>query len=87
MEFRIYADEPVFVTQEAKQVVDWGVNVVQAPLLWGTVKGEGIKVAVLDTGINKSHPDLISNLRGGANFTTPDMNDWEDRQGHGKQTA
>lgn len=87
MDFRIYAEEPLFVTQDAKQVIDWGISVVQAPLLWGTTKGEGIKVAVLDTGINKSHPDLSANLRGGVNFTTTDITDFEDRQGHGTHCA
>jgi subtilisin family serine protease len=87
LEFRTYADEPQFVTKDAKQVIDWGVSVVQAPLLWGTVRGEGMKVAILDTGINKNHPDLIGNIRGGANFTTSDINDYEDRQGHGSHCA
>lgn len=86
-EFKIYADEPQFVTNEVSQVIDWGVNIIQAPLLWGTTRGEGLKVAVLDTGISKSHPDLVGNLKGGANFTTPDINDWEDKQGHGTHCA
>lgn len=85
--FRTYADTPDIVVQSLEQKIDWGVNVIQAPMIWGTTKGEGLKVAVLDTGIDKSHPDLIGNLRGGVNFTTADQDDWQDRQGHGTHCA
>lgn len=85
--FSIYADKPEFKQKTTKQVIDWGVNVVQAPMLWGTARGEGIKVAILDTGIDKDHPDLAGNIRGGVNFTTADREDYEDRQGHGTHCA
>jgi subtilisin len=75
------------VTKEVQQTIDWGVNVVQAPMLWGTTKGEGLKVAILDTGIDRSHPDLVANLKGGANFSSSDRGDYEDRQGHGTHCA
>jgi subtilisin len=87
MEFKIYADTPQAVTESLQQTIDWGVNVIQAPILWGVTKGQGIKVAVLDTGIDKSHPDLVANIRGGINFTTADPNDFQDRQGHGTHCA
>jgi subtilisin family serine protease len=87
MQFQIYASEPQFVTKDASQTIDWGVNVVQAPMLWGTVKGEGLKVAILDTGVDRNHPDLVANIKGGINFTTADRDDWQDRQGHGTHCA
>lgn len=87
LEFKIYADAPQGVVQSLEQKIDWGVNVIQAPMLWGTTKGEGLKVAVLDTGFDKSHPDLVGNIRGGANFTTSNQEDWQDRQGHGSHCA
>jgi subtilisin family serine protease len=87
MEFRTYADEPQLVIKDVTQVIDWGVNVVQAPMLWGTTKGEGLKVAILDTGIDRNHPDLMANIKGGVNFTTDDRTDYQDRQGHGTHCA
>lgn len=87
MEFHTYAGEPLATAESLSQKIDWGVSIVQAPMLWGTTRGEGIKVAILDTGINRNHPDLVANIRGGANFTTSDINDYEDRQGHGTHCA
>lgn len=87
MEFHTYAGEPQAVTEQLHQVIDWGVSIIQAPLLWSTTKGAGLKVAVLDTGIDRTHPDLVDNIRGGINFTTADKDDWQDRQGHGTHCA
>lgn len=79
---------PMFSEKTSKEAVtDWGVHVVMAPLAWKKVKGQGIKVAILDTGIDKNHPDLKENLKGGINFTTANRNDWDDRQGHGTHVA
>ena len=41
----------------------WGVRKVGAPEVWKTgVEGEGVVVAVLDSGINVNHPDLEGNV-------------------------
>ena len=32
------------------------------------IEGQGIKVAVLDTGIDKDHPDFAGIYKGGKNF-------------------
>ncbi len=42
----------------------WGVEAIGAMSVWGAydVRGEGVKVAVLDTGIDASHPDLIDSF-------------------------
>ena len=36
----------------------WGINRVHAPAAWPITEGMGVKVAVIDTGIDASHPDL-----------------------------
>lgn len=58
MEFKIQSDVIEIQSTPPIQTIDWGVNVVQAPEMWSVTKGEGIKVAVLDTGIDATHPDL-----------------------------
>lgn len=69
--------------------IPFGVSMVQAPSLWAQgEKGSGIVVAICDTGIDREHPDLISQVIGGRNFTgdgSPD--DFSDGNGHGTHVA
>ncbi|RDI45624.1 S8 family peptidase [Falsibacillus pallidus] len=63
-----------------------GVELIKAPEIWGQAKGTGIKVAVLDTGCDTSHPDLKDRIAGGRNFTEDDNGDpnsFMDYNGHG----
>jgi hypothetical protein len=42
---------------------DWGVNLVNAPEAWARgYTGQGIVVAVLDTGVDRNHTDLAGNI-------------------------
>ncbi len=50
------------------ETVPVGVQQVKAPPAWGCSRGRGIKVAVLDTGIDWTHPDLAPNFKGGVSF-------------------
>lgn len=69
------------------QQIDWGIQLVQAPKLWSVTKGEGMKIGILDTGIDYTHPDLSSNFVKGRNFTTDDVSDYVDKDGHGTHCA
>lgn len=66
--------------------IPWGIARVDAPAAWSVTKGEGVKVAVIDTGIDCSHPDLKANCAGGYNAldsSKPYMDDNE----HGTHVA
>ena len=42
------------------------INIQKA---WEITKGENIRVAVFDTGVQKNHPDLVDNIYGGVDAT------------------
>ncbi len=45
----------------------WHLDKINAPIAWNDNQGEGVVIAVLDTGITASHPDLAANLVPGFN--------------------
>ena len=59
---------------------------VGAPTAWAAgFDGTGMKVGVVDTGIDATHPDLVGKVAASANFTTdPNAND---NVGHGTHVA
>lgn len=47
---------------------EWNLRAVGAPTLWERgITGEGVTVAILDSGVDLNHPDLGPRWRGGAN--------------------
>ncbi len=49
--------------QEQKDGMTWGLKQLEIPKLWETTKGQGINVAVLDTGVHGDHPALAGRLK------------------------
>jgi subtilisin family serine protease len=67
-------------------LIDWGLNVIMAPMAWTKTKGEGVKVAILDTGVDYNHPDLKQNIRDTIDFTGS-RHGALDVNGHGTHVA
>ena len=66
--------------------VPWGIARVDAPAAWAVTKGEGVKVAVIDTGIDCGHPDLKENCAGGYNALDESKPSTDDHS-HGTHVA
>ena len=64
----------------------WGVDVIDAEKVHPVCTGKGIRVAVIDTGIDYKHPDLAANYRGGYDFVNGDTDPMDDN-GHGTHVA
>ncbi|NDI34810.1 S8 family peptidase [Chengkuizengella sediminis] len=74
------------IETELKPSIPWGVQEIKAPQVWKYTKGDGIKISVIDTGVDFNHPDLKDQLRRGFNFIYPHMPPWDDN-GHGTHIA
>lgn len=46
----------------------WGLTQVKAPAAWGVTRGAGALVAIVDSGVDRTHPELSGKLVGGATF-------------------
>ncbi len=66
--------------------IPWGVNRIDAERAWDVTQGKGIKVAVVDTGIDYKHVDLRQNYRGGVSFV-PGESSPMDYHSHGTHVA
>ncbi len=68
-----------------KEVMSYGVKMTGANYEWNETKGKGIKVGIIDTGIDMKHPDL--QVKEFINYTTENINDVQDDAGHGTHVA
>jgi thermitase len=59
---------------------------IDAPEAWAISTGMPVTVAVIDTGIDDTHPDLAANYGGGINFVTPGSAPFDDH-GHGTHVS
>jgi subtilisin family serine protease len=79
----VETDIPVKI---AADTVDWGITRIGADQVWEQGSGTGVIVGVIDTGVQKDHPDLINNLTTGYDFVNNDT-DATDDHGHGTHVA
>lgn len=64
----------------------WALPKIQAPIAWDSANGSGVTVAILDTGVDGTHPDLAANMVPGWNVFDNNANT-ADVHGHGTSVA
>ncbi|MCX4993613.1 S8 family peptidase [Streptomyces sp. NBC_00568] len=78
--------ERVWLDGQRRATLDKSVPQVGAPSAWQAgYEGTGVKVAVLDTGVDETHPDLKGVEAAQKNFS--EASDTVDRVGHGTHVA
>lgn len=64
--------------------INWAEQVLGIPSIWTRFRGRGVRVAVLDTGIDRTHPDLRTAISATRDFTGTGI---RDLNGHGTHVA
>lgn len=77
----------------------WGLHKIKAPAAWATATGTGVLIAVVDTGVDLTHPDLVDKVVSypDADFVDPNgicekgksciQDGAQDQSGHGTHVA
>ncbi|MFD1937368.1 S8 family serine peptidase [Nonomuraea mangrovi] len=79
--------QKVWLDGRAKASLDVSVPAVGAPAAWSTgLTGRGVKIGVVDTGIDQNHPDFAGRIAASQSFV-PGISSATDDNGHGTHVA
>ncbi|NLZ54989.1 MAG: S8 family peptidase [Thermoanaerobacteraceae bacterium] len=67
------------------QEIPWGIKKVGAPSVWKDTMGKGVRVGIIDTGVDPNHPDLKDNVKMAG--WVLDCQNIIDDNGHGSHVA
>lgn len=82
-----YYAEVLTVPNDPDYSSQWHLPAIQAPSAWNlTVGSTSVTVAMIDSGVDSTHPDLAGKVLPGWNFVSGNSNT-SDTMGHGTTTA
>jgi subtilisin len=81
--------DAVPITISKRSEIPWGIQRVHAPAAWDYTEGAGVRVAVIDTGIDMNQPDLEGKVDGGYNaiLDSESPQSYMDDNGHGTHVS
>lgn len=77
---------PIQLTDDPYYSSQWHLPKINAPAAWDNSTGSGVIIAILDTGVDVTHPDLAARMVPGYNFYANNTN-ITDVYGHGTKCA
>lgn len=72
--------------KNSEEQIPLALQLTGVPEAWPITQGEGVRVALLSTGIDRAHPDLPA-VVAGRSFVSGDATDFQDRHGVGTMNA
>ena len=81
-----YLHKSTFTSNDPYLGSEWHLAQVGATTAWDTTQGAGVTIAIVDSGVDASHPDLAANMVAGYNFYDNNTNS-ADVCGHGTAVA
>ncbi len=78
--------QPTFLPNDPYLGSEWHLQKIGATTAWDASQGAGVTIAILDTGVDGTHPDLSSRMVPGWNFYDNNSNT-SDVYGHGTAVA
>ncbi len=67
-----------------REIMDYGIKMIGAEYEWSETMGEGVKVGIIDTGIDVNHQDLKNRIKAYKCFVDGET---DDLNGHGTHVA